>query len=258
MTRNETAGCARASRLMASMSRENSRAVDFRNFRLAGVLKNNWRTVTTVPPGMPMVSSATISPPSIRSRRPAGAPAGALAISMTETAAMLGRASPRKPNDWMASRSPAVAILLVAKRWTARRTSSGWIPDPSSPTRISAAPAPSTSIRICVAWASRLFSTNSFTTDAGRSTTSPAAMRSAMACSRTLMRFIVSTCGLLVLRFAPLHSHDFPRGRRHLRGRLLRAQLFAEFVQRRHGFHRSHRLQGDGQQRVFDRRRRRQ
>src|SRR5436309_6877450 len=84
---------------------------------------------------------------------PAGAPAEALAISLTETASMLGRASPRKPNAWMASRSPAVAILLVAKRWTARRTSSGWIPDPSSPTRVSAAPAPSTSIRICVAWA---------------------------------------------------------------------------------------------------------
>ena len=50
------------------------------------------------------------------------------------------------------------------------------MPVPSSRTRQSSAPPPSTSISIVRAPASRLFSTSSLTTDAGRSTTSPAAI----------------------------------------------------------------------------------
>ena len=58
----------------------------------------------------------------------------------------------------------------------ASSASSRSMPEPLSATRTIACPPCSTSIRMRVAPASSAFSTNSFTTDAGRSTTSPAAI----------------------------------------------------------------------------------
>ena len=70
----------------------------------------------------------------------------------------------------------ACAILLVACRSSASRASSGSIPSPSSSTRISFLPPSSTATAMRRAPASSAFSTSSLTTDAGRSTTSPAAI----------------------------------------------------------------------------------
>ena len=62
------------------------------------------------------------------------------------------------------------------------------IPQPSSLTSISVFPPFSSSIRTRVAPASSAFSTSSFTTEAGRSTTSPAAIWSATASGRMDIR----------------------------------------------------------------------
>src|SRR3954465_1403072 len=93
-----------------------------------------------------------------------------------ETDAMLGSASPRNPSVRIAPRSSARAILLVACRSIASRASSGSIPSPSSSTRISFLPPSSTAMLMRRAPASSAFSTSSLTTEAGRSTTSPAAI----------------------------------------------------------------------------------
>ena len=92
-----------------------------------------------------------------------------------DTLAMLGTASPRNPSVRIAAKSAAVRSLLVAWRSSESNASSRDIPQPSSLTRINAEPPRSMSTRISRAPASMLFSTSSFTTDAGRSTTSPAA-----------------------------------------------------------------------------------
>jgi hypothetical protein len=65
----------------------------------------------------------------------------------------------------------------VACRSTASGSSSAAMPQPSSSTSTSSRPPPPTATSTRVAPASSAFSTSSFTTDAGRSTTSPAAMR---------------------------------------------------------------------------------
>jgi len=96
------------------------------------------------------------------------------------TAPIDGNASPRKPSVSMASRS-SPASLEVAWRSTASARSTRGMPSPSSLTRISLRPPPSVSTSMRRAPASRAFSTNSLTTLAGRSTTSPAAMRLTMA-----------------------------------------------------------------------------
>ena len=92
------------------------------------------------------------------------------------TEAMLASASPRKPSVATRSRSASVAILLVAWRASASGSSSGAIPPPSSVTRTRFAPPCSSATVTLCAPASRLFSRSSFTTEAGRSTTSPAAI----------------------------------------------------------------------------------
>src|SRR4051812_28595336 len=93
-----------------------------------------------------------------------------------DTEAMLGSASPRNPSVRIAPRSSARRILLVACRSIASRASSASIPSPSSSTRISRLPPVSTAIATRDAPASMAFSTSSLTTEAGRSTTSPAAI----------------------------------------------------------------------------------
>src|SRR5262249_27553787 len=65
----------------------------------------------------------------------------------------------------------------VAWRSTARDKSSGAMPEPSSATRISPSPPPAIATLMRGARASIAFSISSLTTLAGRSTTSPAAMR---------------------------------------------------------------------------------
>src|SRR6185369_12091669 len=101
--------------------------------------------------------------------------------------ATLASASPRKPKERTARRSSAAAILLVAWLSSASGSSSGGMPAPSSWTAMRRRPPPSTSTRTVVAPASRLFSMSSFTTLAGRSTTSPAAIWSTTTCGRRRM-----------------------------------------------------------------------
>src|ERR1700736_6608526 len=97
---------------------------------------------------------------------------------------MAGSASPRKPNVETPTRSEASLILDVPCRASARGTSSADMPAPSSLTRTSLRPPSSTAISIADAPASIEFSTSSFTTEEGRSTTSPAAIWSATALGR--------------------------------------------------------------------------
>ncbi|MNZ97236.1 hypothetical protein D3C78_1164620 [compost metagenome] len=89
---------------------------------------------------------------------------------------MAARASPRKPMVTTVSRSCRSAILLVAWRRKATGNSSRGMPTPSSSTVISRTPPASRRRVICVAPASSALSTSSRTTEAGRSTTSPAAI----------------------------------------------------------------------------------
>src|SRR6516162_9183255 len=95
------------------------------------------------------------------------------------TAPIEGNASPRKPKVRMSSRS-SLGNFEVAWRSTANARSSRVMPAPSSLTRINRRPPPSVTISMRVAPASSAFSTSSLTTLAGRSTTSPAAMRLTM------------------------------------------------------------------------------
>ena len=91
------------------------------------------------------------------------------------TDAMEGSASPRKPSFSIRTKSPS-GSLEVACRSSANRMPSGLMPWPSSSMRISALPPSRRVTEIRLAPASMAFSTSSFTTLAGRSTTSPAAI----------------------------------------------------------------------------------
>ena len=116
------------------------------------------------------------SPALISSRVPSIARQKRLTASTWLIEAILAKASPRNPNVRMLYRSSSRLILLVACAEKANAISSAVIPLPSSLMRISFLPPSSTSTLIRIAPASRLFSNNSFTTLAGRSTTSPAAI----------------------------------------------------------------------------------
>ena len=99
-----------------------------------------------------------------------------------------GNGEPRHRCDGRQSLAPKakrgdveeIAVRQFGRRMAldSRSRSSGLMPAPSSTTRISRRPPPSSMISIRVAPASSAFSTSSLTADAGRSTTSPAAMRS--------------------------------------------------------------------------------
>jgi hypothetical protein len=92
------------------------------------------------------------------------------------TAPSEASASPRKPKLWIARRS-LPSIFEVACRDSASGKSSARMPWPSSKTRISVLPPSACATSIRRAPASSAFSTSSFTAEAGRSTTSPAAIR---------------------------------------------------------------------------------
>ena len=132
-----------------------------------------------VPSGHPALSTAAGTPPSRDKVAPATAPWVRENTSRRLTAEMAARASPRKPRVPMAERSWAVRSLLVAWRRKAVGSSSGAMPQPLSVTRMEDMPPFWISTVTAEAPASMAFSTSSFTTLAGRSTTSPAAMRSA-------------------------------------------------------------------------------
>ncbi len=155
-----------------------------RNLRRAGVLEKRSSTSTSVPRGRAATSSETGPPHSIFSRIASGdVPSEVVSVSV-ETEAIEGRASPRNPKVATFSKSASVEIFDVAWRSRLSRASSADMPDPSSRTRIRSMPPPSTSTSMREAPASRAFSTSSLTADAGRSTTSPAAMRSMTGLSR--------------------------------------------------------------------------
>ena len=171
-----TRGFASARPVRVSLTARVSGATDFKNFTRTGALKNKSRTSTVVPGCRGNSSTVAIRPPLILTRVPAS-PTPAHVSSVTRaTDAIEGSASPRKPNVFTVTRSAAATILLVACRSKQRRASSRPIPEPSSLTRMRRLPPRSTATATRVAPASSAFSTSSFTTDAGRSTASPAAI----------------------------------------------------------------------------------
>ena len=148
-----------------------------KNLRLAGVLKNRSRTSTEVPTGWAAGCTwASISRPAVDTCQALSCCAVFEVSVRRATELILAKASPRKPKLLTASKSSKLLILLVAWRLRDKARSSFSIPHPLSRIRINLTPPCSTSTLIVSAPASRLFSNNSFTTDAGRSTTSPAAI----------------------------------------------------------------------------------
>src|SRR3954469_16350173 len=118
---------------------------------------------------------------------PCAASRARLEIATRATEAMEASASPRNPIVDTPSRSCRLKILLVAWRASASGRSSRAIPAPSSSTCTRRTPPSSRVTAMLVAPASRLFSSNSFSTEAGRSTTSPAAICETRSGGRTRM-----------------------------------------------------------------------
>ena len=86
----------------------------FKNFILAGVLKNISRTTIVVPFGQPASSIDISSPPAISYLVPTSSLSAFVKSSTLATAEIEAIASPRKPRVPMALRSSALEILLVA------------------------------------------------------------------------------------------------------------------------------------------------
>ena len=164
----------------ASTSRETcvaSATSDFRNLRRAGRLKKRSATSMQVPSRVP-TSRTDASLPAVDAHLGAALRAARAACAGRSATPRRCSAAPRRGTRACGSRRdrPASRILLVACRSTASCASSGSIPSPSSSTRISFLPPSSMVTAIRVAPASSAFSTSSLTTEAGRSTTSPAAI----------------------------------------------------------------------------------
>src|SRR5262249_13811731 len=163
--------------------------------------------------------TADSSPPWQAISAPADCPAARDCSVTCATPPMDAKASPRKPRVRTWKRSSAVASLLVAWLAKARGRSSASMPQPSSTTRISSAPPCSTSMSMRVAPASTEFSSNSLTTLAGRSMTSPAAILVTTESGSCWMRGM----SLRVESQAPSLDLSFQRRRLHveLRGGFL-------------------------------------
>ena len=116
------------------------------------------------------------SDPSTTSNVPNSLSANRVFISSCETAAIEARASPRKPMVRSLNKSSAERIFEVACLSKLMRASVSDMPMPLSITWIKLLPASFTINRIFVAPESIEFSINSFTAEAGRCTTSPAAI----------------------------------------------------------------------------------
>ena len=142
-------------------------------------------------PGAP----APFTPASTRMDDPVAASAVRVVIASRATAPMEGSASPRKPRVAMANRSPSGqlrgGVALDREFEILGRSCRA----PSSTTRISRRPPASTVTSMVPAPASMAFSTSSLTAAAGRSTTSPAAMRSTRMGSRRRTWLMVSSIG---------------------------------------------------------------
>ena len=165
-----------ASRFTASeMAMFSARSL-FRNLSRAGVAENSSRTSTRVPGLNAAGRTGCLLPRSTTISLAAGTPAGREAMARCAIEPIDGSASPRKPSVAILNRSSS-ASLEVACRSTASARSSALMPEPLSVTRISDSPPAAVTTSMSVAPASSAFSTNSFTTLAGRSITSPAAMR---------------------------------------------------------------------------------
>jgi hypothetical protein len=85
------------------------------------------------------------------------------------------------------SKSSKLLILLVAWRFNAKANSGFEIPKPSSSTLIKRTPPACKRTVMPVDCASNALSTNSLTTDEGRSTTSPAAIWLMSSCANSAM-----------------------------------------------------------------------
>ena len=109
-------------------------------------------------------------------RRQPSAPRTRLSIVSRATLAIDGNASPRKPSVSTISIASS-GSLEVACRSSASAISGGLMPLPSSVTSSPAMPPSHKRMEMRVAPASIAFSTSSLSALAGRSTTSPAAMR---------------------------------------------------------------------------------
>ena len=169
-------GRASASRVSASATWPVSVGSTRRNFRRAGTDPNRSRTSTVVPRGWPTSRACTRRPWCTSTSVPLGEVSSRVRRRSWETPAIAGRASPRKPWVAIALRSESTCSFDVAWRSSARTASSGVMPSPLSRTRMSCLPPASISTVTVDAPASRAFSTSSFTTEAGRSTASPAAI----------------------------------------------------------------------------------
>ena len=172
-TANPTSGRARAWRRTLSRQCAISVASVFKNLRRAGVAKNSSFTSTVVPCARAAWLSSPVWPCSIHAVLSA-----AVRDSTVQSAIelMAASASPRKPIVPTDSKSCSDAILLVAWRFSAMCSWSRGMPMPSSSNTMARTPPASSRKVICVAPASNALSSSSRTTDAGRSTTSPAAI----------------------------------------------------------------------------------
>jgi hypothetical protein len=166
---------ARLARFSASTQCAASVAADLRNLRRAGVCEYRSSTSTVVPTGP---AAGVISPLALAlsMHEADAAPSVRLVMRTLATDAIDASASPRKPSVSTRSSSASVAILLVAWRVNASASSAGAMPWPSSLTTMRRTPPSSMRSVIRPAPASIALSSSSRTTEAGRSTTSPAAI----------------------------------------------------------------------------------
>ena len=164
--------------------RANSAAGARRYSRRAGTFAKSARTLTRVPCGAAIGSGCETLLPCASTIQPTSLAAVREIRRTCATAAILASPSPRKPSETIRSRSPACASLLVACRAKARCSSAASMPAPSSLTSIASRPPRVTETTMRVAPASSAFSTSSFTTESGRSTTSPAAIAPTVVSSR--------------------------------------------------------------------------
>jgi hypothetical protein len=168
----------------------------FRNLSRAGVAENNSRTSTRVPPLRATGRSSCLWPRSTTISWAAAAAGKREATARCAMAPIDGKASPRKPSVAMLKRSSSLSFE-VACRSTASARSEALMPIPSSLTRISDRPPATVTMSMPVAPASIAFSISSLTTLAGRSITSPAAMRlivSALSWRIGTGRCLLGTC----------------------------------------------------------------
>ena len=140
MSANPTDGAASASRRTTSAIACASATSPRRNFSRAGVARNRPATSTTVPGAAAQGSAGPARPPSQAMRAPSP-PAMREAIVTRATAPSEASASPRNPNERIASRS-VPSILEVACRASAIGRSAAPMPWPSSVTRIRVLPPP--------------------------------------------------------------------------------------------------------------------